>query len=54
MGLMVDTNVFIRFEKGSKALDLSLWEPTEKVYVSVVTISELLVGVHRANTEERA
>src|SRR5947209_18896248 len=53
MGLMVDTNVFIRFEKSGKTIDLSSWEPTERVYVSVVTISELLMGVHRANTEER-
>ena len=53
MGLMVDTNVFISFEKSGKAIDLSLWDQSEKVYVSVVTISELLMGVHRANTEER-
>lgn len=50
---MVDTNVFIRFEKSGQAIDLSPWEPSEKVYVSVVTVSELLMGVHRANTEER-
>jgi tRNA(fMet)-specific endonuclease VapC len=53
MGLMVDTNVFIRFEKTGKAIDLSPWEQTERVYVSVVTVSELLMGVYRANTEER-
>ena len=53
MGLMVDTNVFIRFEKSGKAVDWSAWEPSERVYVSVVTVSELLMGVRRANTEER-
>ena len=53
MGLMVDTNVFILFEKSGKALDLSPWEPSEGVFVSVVTVSELLMGVHRANTDER-
>ena len=53
MGMMVDTNVFIRFEKISKAIDLSPWESSERVYVSVVTVSELLMGVHRADTEER-
>jgi len=53
MGLMVDTNVFINFEKTSKAIDLSPWKPSEKVYISVVTVSELLTGAHRANTEER-
>ena len=53
MGLMVDTNVFIRFEKGGKAIDLSPWEQPEPVYASVVTVSELLMGVHCADTEER-
>ncbi len=53
MGLMVDTNVFIRFEKSGKAIDLSFWDPAERVYASVVTVAELLMGVHRANTEER-
>lgn len=50
---MVDTNVFIRFEKSGKAIDLSAWEPSDRAYVSVVTVSELLMGVCRANTEER-
>ena len=53
MGLMVDTNVFIRFEKNNQAIDLSPWAPSEKVYISVVTVSELLLGVHRADTETR-
>ncbi len=53
MGLMVDTNVFIRFEKAGKAIDLSPWEQSESVYASVVTVSELLIGVHRTNTEVR-
>lgn len=53
MGMMVDTNVFIHFEKSSKAIELSPWEPSERVYVSVVTVSELLMGVHRADSQER-
>ena len=53
MGLIIDTNVFISFEKGGKAIDLSRWEPSDRVYISVITVSELLVGVHRADTEER-
>jgi predicted nucleic acid-binding protein len=44
MGLIVDTNVFIRFEKSGKAIDLSAWELSERVYVSVLTVSELLRG----------
>jgi predicted nucleic acid-binding protein len=50
---MVDTNVFIRFEKSGTAINLSPWEESESVYVSVVTVSELLMGVHRANNEQR-
>lgn len=53
MGLMVDTNVFIRFEKSGKPIDFSAWESSQKVYISAVIVSELLMGVHRANTEER-
>jgi predicted nucleic acid-binding protein len=53
MGLIVDTNVFIQFEKRRLAIDLSSWEPTERVYISVVTAAELLMGVHRADTDER-
>jgi predicted nucleic acid-binding protein len=53
MGMMVDTNVFICFEKSGEAIDLSPWESSERMYVSVVTVSELLMGVHRANSEER-
>ena len=53
MGLMVDTNVFIKFEKSGKPIDFSSWESSQKVYVSVVVVSELLMGVHHANIEER-
>jgi tRNA(fMet)-specific endonuclease VapC len=53
MGLMVDTNVFIRFEKHGMKADLAPWDPSERIYASVVTISELLTGVLRADTEAR-
>jgi tRNA(fMet)-specific endonuclease VapC len=53
MGLMIDTNVFIHFEKSGNPIDLSSWDNSQKVYLSVVVVSELLMGVHRANTEER-
>ncbi|HBI46647.1 MAG TPA: VapC toxin family PIN domain ribonuclease [Planctomycetales bacterium] len=53
MGLMADTNVFIHLERRGKPIDLSPWEQLERVYVSAVTVSELLMGVHRANTEDR-
>jgi predicted nucleic acid-binding protein len=53
MGLMVDSNVFIKFERSGAPIDFSAWEDSEAVYISVVTVSELLMGVHRANTEDR-
>src|SRR5712691_10693833 len=53
MGLMVDTNVFITFEQSGKPIDFSPWDSSQKVYISVVILSELLMGVHRANSEER-
>jgi tRNA(fMet)-specific endonuclease VapC len=53
MGLMVDTNVFIYFEKSGKVIDFSPWGHAGPGSVSVVTVSELLIGVHRADTEDR-
>lgn len=35
------------------SIDLSSWNTSDEVYVSVKTISELLMGVHRATTEQR-
>jgi predicted nucleic acid-binding protein len=51
--LIVDTNVFIAFERRGKAVDLTLWESSAEVFISVVTVSELLMGVHGADTEAR-
>ena len=53
MGMMIDTNVFIKFEKSQKPFDSSAWDDAERVYICSVVASELLVGVHRADTEER-
>lgn len=53
MGLMVDTNVVILFEKSGKPIDLSAWDSSQSVYISTVIVSELLMGVHRAGTDER-
>ena len=30
MGLMVDTNIFIRFEKSGEPIEFSLWESSQK------------------------
>lgn len=52
MGLIVDTNVFISFRRGVP-IDVTLWEPTDEVFISAVTVSELLIGVHLADNEGR-
>ena len=51
MGLMLDTNVFIHFERSGNTIDFSKWEKYGDVYISAITSSELLVGVHYAKTE---
>jgi len=53
VGLIVDTNVFIQFERRGVPIDLSQWEPSEDVFISVITVSELLIGVYRADSDVR-
>jgi predicted nucleic acid-binding protein len=54
MGLLLDTGVLIRAERSGKAaLDFSPWSWFGDAAISVVTASELLVGVHRAIPEHR-
>lgn len=53
MGLMVDSNEFIKFEKSGEPIDFSAWDNSEKVFISTIVASELLMGVHRADTDER-
>jgi len=55
MGTIIDTSVFIQAERNTEPISsiLSNLSSDAEVFISVVTVSELLVGVHRANTEER-
>ena len=54
MGLVVDTDVFIHLERGSLPPDWRTYAGDYGgVYISAVTVSELLVGVYRADTQER-
>jgi len=53
MGLILDTCIFIHAEKQKKVIDFEQWESYESAYISTLTASELLIGVHRANTEDR-
>lgn len=51
MGLIVDTCVFIRSERNKANIDFDKWKKYASIYISTVTVSELLVGVHRASNE---
>lgn len=53
MGLILDTCVFIQAEKNQQPLDFNRWEKYGAVYICAITAAELLIGVHRANTESR-
>ena len=51
MGLLIDTDVLVHAERARAALDFSRYAEYGDAYISVVTASELLVGVHRAQDE---
>lgn len=53
MGLILDTCVFIRAEKQGNAIDFAQWLDYGGGYISAITATELLMGVHRANSEDR-
>lgn len=48
MGLLIDTDVLILADRGKVALDLGRFSDEGMAYISTITASELLVGVHRA------
>lgn len=52
-GLMIDTSVFIEFERKGLSIDFARWEDFGDTCISAITYSELLVGVHRADTRAR-
>jgi predicted nucleic acid-binding protein len=52
MGLILDTGVLIALERGLGA-PLTNWEAHGPGYLSAITASELLVGVHRADSAHR-
>jgi tRNA(fMet)-specific endonuclease VapC len=55
MGLVIDTCIFIAIErdKHTHPVDFSQWEKFGEAYISAVTVSELLIGVHSADTKAR-
>lgn len=53
MGLLIDTDVFVLAERAGKTIDFSAWSRYGSAYISSITVSELLVGVHKASTPTR-
>jgi len=52
MGLLIDTNILIACEKGTLDLEQKIaLRGDEPVFLSVISASELLHGVHRARSE---
>ncbi|MFY9589854.1 PIN domain-containing protein [Rickettsia endosymbiont of Halotydeus destructor] len=51
MGLIIDTSIIIALEKGK--LNPEVWEAYEQGYISPITLTELLIGVDRADNENR-
>lgn len=54
MGIIFDSSVLIALERGAHGLEkLAAGREREPFGISVVTVSELLHGVHRADSEKR-
>lgn len=53
MGLIIDTNVFVQWERHGRQIVFSPWASLGNAAISVITASEFLVGVHRADSESR-
>jgi len=50
VGLIIDSGVFVHWERSGRAVDFSPWAGYGDVAISAITVSELLVGVHRVPT----
>ena len=55
MGIIIDTSIFVRADRNNQSLStiFSGLQLDDDAYISVATVSELLVGVHRADNEAR-
>jgi tRNA(fMet)-specific endonuclease VapC len=53
MGLILDSNVLIQAERNSRTNQFAQFTDYGNAYISAITVSELLVGVHLANSEAR-
>jgi tRNA(fMet)-specific endonuclease VapC len=53
VGLILDTNILVRAEREGGRIRFADYDLYGGLCISAITASELLVGVHRANSEER-
>ncbi len=54
MGILIDTNVLIRAERGQELPETLIRQsPDELIFIAAITASELLHGIHRANSSAR-
>jgi tRNA(fMet)-specific endonuclease VapC len=53
MGVIIDTDFLIAIERGRLKFDFSTLEHLGNPYITAINVTELLVGVHRANDEIR-
>ena len=53
MGLILDSSVLIRHERRERSNEFGRFAAQEDAYISAITVSELLVGVNLADSEER-
>jgi predicted nucleic acid-binding protein len=53
MGLIIDTGIFVQMEKAGHTPDFGPFAPYGEAFISAITVSELLVGVHCADRAGR-
>ena len=53
MGTLIDTSILVEVERGRLDLDAQLHRSDQEYLISVITVSELLHGLHRANNAGR-
>lgn len=51
--MIIDTSVFVAWERTGTPIDFSPWRDEGETFISAITVSELLVGVHRATPVAR-
>ena len=54
MGIILDTSILIAYERGNLDIDRLVKDSADEPFgLSAITVSELLHGVHRADSESR-